>query len=194
MKRLITFLFCLMIGTASFGVIPRGRGFTFPSGATETYTDENEADLLLRYYFDPTWTNASGEVVDTSGGSRDAIIKPNVAAGPVWTEAGTNEVGRKEHYFAFDANDDHLDLSAHATDFTFTKGFAVSWWYKGYPPDGSQWNIMTCAHSTAAAVDYWEVAQRRLDATGHYIHAKINDGQPQRRVRLTSRMFGTMSL
>lgn len=79
--------------------------------AAAGWNDPYSAGLRLRLWMDPTATNASGLVNDSSGEGNHMTNMPSFATGPAWTIVGTNENSRVEHAYDFDAGDDNLELT-----------------------------------------------------------------------------------
>jgi len=135
---------CVTCGLAYAGFVHRGRGYTAET-ASGGWTDPNESDLIVRYFFDPSVTNASGTVNDTSGNSHHGVLIPSAASGPVWRVYGTNQVaganfGRVEHRFAFDGSEDRIDITnSSATVFNaMTNGFTITMWIERFNDDENE--------------------------------------------------------
>ena len=151
-KLLLILLLCvpLLLAVADFdrmnGVaVDSSWTFNGVSGAVEIngggavasagWTDPYAADLDLRFWFDPTATNAIGEVIDSSGQGNNGSLLPTPAGGPTWTIIGTNtvagspNVGRVEHANSFDGADDYINIASCDME-EVTNGLTVALWVK----------------------------------------------------------------
>lgn len=98
----------LALADGTFMTCPMMRAPLTVASGPNYWTDPNAANLVLRYWFDPTALGADGQIEDSSGNNNDSTNSPSVAAGPTWTVVGTNVNGRVENGYSFDNSDDYM--------------------------------------------------------------------------------------